>query len=279
MGRMRMYFGLVAATRSPPPRGIRSSTFPEGNSTSGDFCGLLGSVPTIRCGPTKVKADSIVNCAGDTDLLLRAEVNDNFFPGARGRRKVASIGRKTQGRNFLMGNEVKEFEKASVTAKSGIKIKKLLLFEDDFSTGHVVKSEVQSIVQAGEIFCIGREIGLPTSTQCGDVRDTDLFLVFDVPGFHAQAGAEKYDLARIRGELGRLSVRSINSKYEFQRIAGENIDAALILCEQIFSFRAETKMFDVAAQRAIQLFASDNRAEMLRVPDAAVVQYRGLPLL
>ena len=62
-----------------------------------------------------------------------------------------------------MNKEVKEFEETTISAKSGIKIIKLVFLEDDFPAAHVIEREVQRVVKAGEKFCIRRKLGLPAS--------------------------------------------------------------------------------------------------------------------
>src|SRR4029077_13723732 len=126
----------------------------------------------------------------------------------------------------------------------------------------------QCVVQTGEEFGVRRELGLAAPAQSRNVGDAGLFLALEVPGLHAQTGAEEYDLPRVRRKLGQLRVRSVDSKDKLQRIARKNVDAAFILGQEVFPIRAEAKMFDVAAQWIVQRFSRDDAMETFRVAGA-----------
>lgn len=113
----------------------------------------------------------------------------------------------------------------------------------------------------------------------GNISDADLFLTIDIPGFHAQMGAEEDNLFCIGRELSGLRVGRVDPEEKLQWIAGQNIDSTLVLRQQLISIRTETKMFDVAAQRIVESFAGEQTGEALGVTDAVVVEHCRLPAL
>src|SRR6516225_194138 len=178
-----------------------------------------------------------------------------------------------------MGYEEKKLENGTVTRKAGIKIEELLFLENSFHSGDIVEGECQVVAEASEILGIRRKRRLTAAAQDGNVRDADLVLMIDVPGFHAETRAKEHHLTGIRGELRRFSVNGVDAKYKLQRIAGEDINTSFVLRQEVFAIRTETKVFDVAPQRVSQLLAREYPGEVLGVADTLVVEHRHLPLV
>src|SRR4029077_1958795 len=48
-------------------------------------------------------------CAGNSDFLLRGQIDDDLFLGPGGSREIACVRRKAQGNDFRMYEEIEEF--------------------------------------------------------------------------------------------------------------------------------------------------------------------------
>lgn len=119
-------------------------------------------------------------------FFLRDQIDDDLFPGPRGSREIACVGREAQGNDFWMNDEIEEFQNSIVATESGVKIVEILLAEDSLTAGDVVERKREIISETCEIFGIGRKFGLAAATNGRDIYDAGLFLAIDIPDFHEQ---------------------------------------------------------------------------------------------
>src|SRR5579862_9751521 len=95
----------------------------------------------------------------------------------------------------------------------------MFLAKERFARGDLHERKRQRIVEASKKFCVRRECGFSATVEFGDIGETDLLLLLDVPTLYAEVRAEEDDLFAIRRKLRGLGINGVNAEDKLQRFS------------------------------------------------------------